>query len=236
MNKWVLAIKKRGTDPLDISGMTIIDPPKGFYYADPFLKDGYVFFELYDYNKGVIAVAKINDDLTISEPQVIINEPTHISFPCVYENYMVIESVLSGELPLYKCVGFPENWEKVGVVAKGRYDDPIIFKTDKWHIITSEDGKVTEFIADTPESEWTAIRREDRTYHRPAGNVFIRDGKRLRPLQDCTEHYGKAIVIENEQGGVVKRIEPDWMPELTGTHTFNVDENYIIIDGRIHVS
>lgn len=236
MNKWFLAIKKRGKDIFDISGLTLIQPPEGFYYADPFLKDGYVFFELYDYKKGVIACAKINDDLTIGEPRVIIEEKTHVSFPCVYGDYMTIESVLSGELPLYKCIKFPYEWEKIGYISRGRYDDPIIFKTDKWHILTSEEGRVTQFVAETPESEWRVIRRDEQLYHRPAGNVFYKDGQMMRPLQDCTESYGKAIVFENHEGKYVGRIEPDWAPGLTGTHTFNSDENYVILDGRCIVN
>ena len=52
-NQWFISIKKNDGDIFDISGLKHNYPPKGFYWADPFLwqhngKD-YVFYEYYDY-------------------------------------------------------------------------------------------------------------------------------------------------------------------------------------------
>ena len=37
-----------------------------------------MFFEDYDYNKGVIAYCIINDDLTVTEPVVVLEQPYHL--------------------------------------------------------------------------------------------------------------------------------------------------------------
>lgn len=240
MNKWFFAVKKRGDDIYDLSGLKVIDPPKGFYYADPFLikRDGitYIFFELYDYEKGRIAYSILDDDLTITEPKVVIDSDTHMSFPALLEDgkevYMTPENCLGGELVIYQAVKFPEVWDKVKVVANGRFDDPIMFKyKDKYRIMATEGGNnLKVFEADSVHSNWKQISSDCVQHSRSAGNIF--DG--IRPVQDSTPDYGRAIVFKDlETGKELKRIEPDWYPNLTGTHTFNMSEDYIIIDGRI---
>jgi len=58
-NKWFIAIKKNSGDLFDTTNFTSIDSPRGIYYADPFIykhKDiNYLFYEEYDYKKGVIS-------------------------------------------------------------------------------------------------------------------------------------------------------------------------------------
>ena len=73
---------------------------------------------------------------------------------------------------------------------------------------------------------------------RPAGNIFIYDGKIYRPSQDCSGRYGKAfnliqILIINEKEYKEKeviKVSPDWEKKLKGAHTFNFDDNFTIID------
>src|SRR3990167_8116592 len=59
-NKWFIAIKEREPHFLKDGyvgpdGVKIIEPAEGTYHADPFLFRNLIFFELYDYEKGVIA-------------------------------------------------------------------------------------------------------------------------------------------------------------------------------------
>ena len=84
-NQWFISIKKHEGDPFDLSNLKHNYPPEGMYWADPFLwqQDGidYVFYELYDYKKGVIAYSIINEDMSFSEPKVIMDYAPHLSYP-----------------------------------------------------------------------------------------------------------------------------------------------------------
>ena len=47
------------------------------------------------------------------------------------------------------------------------------------------------------------------------------------------------IPIENTKNykeTLIKEIKPTWFPELTGTHTFNICNDLLIIDGRLRVN
>lgn len=238
MNKWFIAIKKRGEDIFDLSGLTVIEPPEGHYYADPFLAEEggktYVFYEDYDYTKGRLAVGEW-DGKELKNQRIILDEFMHVSFPSVVkidgEWYMTPERCLGGELWIYKAAQFPDVWEPYALVAEGRFDDPILRKVPHggFQVWTSTDGdKQRIFQSDTLDGPWSLILSEDLPYSRSAGH-FI---DYMRVAQDSVPIYGRAlrfIIIDK----VIHKIEPDWYPHLTGTHTFNVSKNYVVIDGRI---
>lgn len=237
MNKWFIGIKKRTEDIFDVSDMTILESPIGHYWADPFLADEdgitYLFFEDYNYDKGVIAVGELHG-LEIRNIRTVIDEPKHLSFPSVFKDggdwYMTPERCLSGELSIYKATAFPDVWEPIVTVSRGRYDDPILRKKENgYQIWTVEDGdKVRVFESKTIDGEWRLIKSNDEQYARPAGH-FIGD---IRPVQDSVPTYGRALKFKRGDA-IIKEIEPDWIPNLTGTHTFNISEKYVCIDGRI---
>ena len=74
---------------------------------------------------------------------------------------------------------------------------------------------------------------------RPAGKLFQSGGVWMRPAQDCSGLYGKAIVIMeivriNSHEYVEKehiKIEPLWSENLIGTHTLNTEGSLTVIDG-----
>src|SRR6056300_268043 len=125
-NKWFIGIKKKSEDLFDTTDYVSIDSPIGTYYADPFVYKhndlNYLFFEEYDYQKGVISYSIINDDLTITPPTKIIEESFHLSFPNVFEDngkiYMIPETGDSGKIILYEAKEFPDKWEPVKVIAE----------------------------------------------------------------------------------------------------------------------
>lgn len=238
-NKWFIALKYRGEDIYDFSDLTILESPPNIYWADPFLAEHegktYCFFEQYDYEKGCIAVGEL-DGLEIKNVKKILDEPWHMSFPSVVQEgenyYMTPERCLAGSLWIYKCERFPDVWNMHHHVANGRYDDPILRKVSNgWQIWATEDNKLVVFEAQTLRGEWRVIKREDKPFMRNAGH-FIGD---LRPTQDCIPVYGRAMkILDGDR--IVREIEPDWMPNLTGTHTLNVTEKYVVVDGRIKLS
>lgn len=237
-NKWFIGIKKHGEDLLDISNLTILESPPGHYYADPFLAEEgdktYLFFEDYDYKKGVLAVGEL-EGLKLKNVHMILDQPWHTSFPSVVKIedkwYMTPECVLSGELWVYKALRFPDVWIRFGnPVALGRFDDPVLRQTkDGYEIWTSEDGdKVRVFRSTSLVGAWNLIKTKDEAFARSAGH-FIGD---IRPTQDSVPVYGRAIKFKRDDK-VIGGIEPDWMEGLTGCHSFSVSSKYIAIDGRI---
>ena len=237
MNRWFIAIKERGENIKDLTGLTILNAPEGHYWADPFLaEDGnktYLFFEDYDYKKGRLAVGEL-DGLQLKNVRTILDEPHHMSFPSVFQDgedwYMTPECVLSGELRIFKAIEFPDYWDEYKLVARGRFDDPVLYKIKNgYQIWTNEDGdKSRVFEARTLDGDWNLIKAEDEQYSRSAGH-FIGN---TRVAQDSLPVYGHGIVFK-EGKSVKSRIEPTWYPDLTGTHTYNVSSKYCVIDGRI---
>lgn len=241
-NRWFIAIKEKSENLFDLSGLQVIESPPNTYWADPFLashegKD-YCFFEEYDYAKGRLAVAEIEKHdscLFFTNPRVILDEAEHCSFPSVIkihgEWYMTPERVLAGELLVYRAVQFPDVWTVHSRVAVGRYDDPIMRKNGEYYEVWATDDNKLRVFRTKDFGRWDVVRTEDKPYQRGAGH-FIGD---LRPTQDSVPIYGRAVKFLDPEGRIKHQIEPDWYPDLTGTHTFNVSERFVVIDGRIRL-
>ena len=100
------------------------------------------------------------------------------------------------------------------------------------------------FFADAPEGEWQPHPRNpvvsDVRRARPAGRVFARDGELIRPSQDCSIRYGGAVMFNRivqltptDYAEVpAGRMGPGWLRGGLGTHTFNSDSEYEVVDGE----
>ena len=108
------------------------------------------------------------------------------------------------------------------------WDELFLFYADKLETKTWNPHPMNPIISDVRKS-------------RPAGNIFIRDGKIIRPSQDCSVHYGYGVKLneiitinENEYKEIeIGSIEPNWEEKVKGVHTFNCNENFTIIDAII---
>ncbi len=216
-NRWVL-----------VQDGTIIEPQPDQYEADPFILDGIIFFELYDYNKGVIANKGEKGN------EVVLERDYHLSFPCVFkdngEYYMLPETVNNRQLELYKAKNFPYDWELVKVIKEGWYDDPIIYKSDAYYIYTTEgENNLRIFKAEHLLGEWTQVYSDSSQQYRSAGKIFTRNGKTIRPCQDCERGYGNGLIFYELDGFRHKPLSKFELPEpFTGCHTYNEG----IIDAR----
>ena len=76
---------------------------------------------------------------------------------------------------------------------------------------------------------------------RPAGKLFNYNGKTIRPSQNCTNHYGQEIYLEN----ILEISDSKFITEFhstiipldksnynKGIHTINSDANITVIDGK----
>ena len=229
-------------------------PPQDRIWADPHVvaRNGkfYVYLEelLYSTMKGHISVMEIDSEGNWSTPVTVLEKPYHLSYPFIMEEdgelWMVPESKNNMTVDLYRCSDFPFKWEHHTTLIKdqGLVDSTLYFHEGRWwlfaniesHREMAEHGwdELHLFYADDFRSnDWTAHPLNpivsDLKCSRPAGPLFIRDGKLYRPSQNCSYDYGYGISISEihtlstvDYGEtVVDGITPDWQDDIIGTHS-----------------
>ena len=220
----------------------------------------YIFVEefIYRKNKGHISVLELNEKGKLLNVQKIIDKPYHMSYPFIFEiennYYMIPETGGNRTIDLYKCLRFPYEWVYVKTLMNdvNAVDTTLFYFKDKWWLFTVID-KIDNILDCSPElylfmtddifsDRWIShplnpVVSDIRTA-RPAGKIFINGNKIYRPSQDCSERYGRAFNInqilkltETEyEESLARKVEPDWDTHLKGTHTFNSDKDFTIID------
>lgn len=220
----------------------------------------YVFVEEFFYKtkKGHISILELDRDGELIKMQKIIENPYHMSYPFVFERdntyYMIPETAGNRSIDLYKCIEFPGKWERVKSIMNNiNALDTTLFNYDgKWWLFTLVDN-ISSNLAASPElflfwsddflsNKWISHPMNpvvtDVRYARPAGKIFICDGNIYRPSQDCSGRYGNSFAInqiivlncEEYQEKKVLKIKPDWEKSFKGTHTYNFDNGFTIID------
>lgn len=251
--QYFIAIKENQGDVLNtLDTYVALMPPQDKFYADPFLflhqGVNYIFFEDYDYDKGIISYAYIEPGLKISELKTALKLPTHLSFPSVFEDgaevYMTPETYDYKSVILFRAVHFPDEWVAQRVLIEGdHFADPILFKHNGyyWLFVAANRDRLRIYYAKTLDSEFLAHpinRRQVRG--RNAGYVYWSNGRLIRPVMDCRFGYGRSMILkeivlldpEHFEERELALINPTWAPGLTGTHTYNQNEEYVIYDGR----
>ena len=162
---------------------------------------------------------------------------------------MIPETGAKKQIMLYKCIDFPKKWEFVKSIKKDIYapDVSIFIKDEIIYIFTCNnkgDSLKIFYSTDLFENfKEHSINNTSTKYARNAGNIFKLNGEMYRPCQICKPSYGYAIGINkiddfsetNYSETLIKLINPDWFPQLTGTHTLNICDNLIITDGRLRI-
>ena len=266
VEQWFLAFRKTRDTPADIpstEGFTPFFPPKKTSYADPFSFkfDGrdYIFFESIEHEsrKGQISYISFDDDGRPQNPKLALACPYHLSYPFIFEwekeVYMIPEASASRSVKLYKADAFPNGWKFVSDLLTDvcAVDSTLLEHNKVWYMITniSESGgsandELFLFTAHSPLGPWkphpmNPVKSDVRSA-RHAGRIFRKNGKLIRPAQDCSVRYGYAIqfceitlLSETEyEERIIGKIDPSWMSGLTGTHTYNKTETLEVIDGK----
>jgi len=243
-----------------------ITPPKDRFWADPFIvaRDNkyYVFIEefLYATQKGHISLIVMNKDGSFEPPVRVLEAPYHLSYPFVFEFesnlYLIPESSANRTVELYKCTAFPLKWEfQRNLMNNCEVVDTTLFQwRGKWWMFVNQiqtEGasswdELFLHYSDSPFSDnWTPHQRNpvvsDARSARPAGRLFVRDGRLYRPSQNCSGRYGYGFNIceitkltETEyEEKIVSRVEPKWDKNVVSTHTINYEDGLTIIDGQL---
>ena len=242
-----------------------IIPPKDRFYADPFLvaknNKYYVFLEEYIYTKGIghISVIEMNENGEYSKPIKVLEHKKHLSYPHIIEDnneyFMIPENRGNKSVDLYKCIDFPYKWEFHLNIMKDieAVDATVFVYNNKYWLFCNimENGGASTydelylFHADSlVTNHWTPHPLNpivsDVRKARPAGNIFVHKGKIIRPAQNCSEHYGygmnmNEILILNEKEykeTSIESITPDWDKNAISTHTFNHVDGLTFIDAK----
>lgn len=259
---WNVAVRAR-TDGLILADretpFTLIPNSWRTWEADPFLfEDGgrlYVFAEMLDYftHRGHIGYAVLEDGRW-SRWQCAIREPFHMSYPNVFrmgqEIFMVPETSADASLRLYRAVSFPDQWELVKVLARNvRWVDTTFWTEKDRHFAIARDEDLGQDLLLELSGSLdlvcvTPINEADPSRSRPGGNFFEDGGVPIRVTQDCSAHYGGALVFsEFDSGSLPERgmeqaklhlgpeelqfsVRKNW----TGLHTYNTSEHYEVVD------
>ncbi len=217
----------------------------------------FIFFEELDFksDKGHISFLELDEQGDVIKIEKIIERPYHMSYPFLLdwnkELYMVPETSGNKTIEVYKCTQFPNKWEFVMNLMKNisAKDTTLFYHNDLWWLFTSiksEHGNCSElhlfYSTDFLSNEWINHPQNpivsDVRYERGAGSIFINNGKLYRPSQDCSGTYGRAVNFneivtlntEDYKEIMTSRIEPFWDNTLIGTHTFNLAENFVVVD------
>ena len=221
---WILLYKTGAANDFSRNSyrdFTELKPLKDRFWADPFVisRDGkfFVFVEefIYSKNKGHISVLELDDGGHLLRSDKIIEKPYHMSYPFIFEMdnvfYMIPETGGNRSIDLYRCTEFPGKWEFLKSIMKNinAVDTTLFNHSGKWWLFTVID-KIDSELAVSPElylfysddflsDTWTShpmnpVITDVRTA-RPAGKIFIQDGKIYRPSQDCSGSYGNSFDI-----------------------------------------
>lgn len=242
-----------------------ITPPKDRFWADPFVvaRDDkyYIFIEEFVYStpKGHISLIIMDKSGSFEPPVRVLETPYHLSYPFIFEfendTYMIPESRANRTVELYKCTSFPHKWEfqKNLMVNCDAADSTLFQSQGKWWLFANQietDGaspwdELFLYYSDSPLSDkWIPHPQNpvvsDVKSARPAGNLFMRDGRIYRPSQNCSGHYGYGFNIceitkltETEyEEKIVSKIEPKWDRRIISTHTLNYEDGLTIVDGQ----
>ncbi len=129
----------------------------------------------------------------------------------------------------------------------GWYGDSILFKHGQYYWIFTSKDSVANLHIYYSQNMFSGFQphpiNSQKIQGRNAGKIFTHEGKLIRPVMNCGpngESYGSSMtlkeIVELTPTTFVERdladIKPTWAPGLNGTHTFNMNEDLIVYDGR----
>lgn len=192
----------------------VTDVPASFL-ADPFLirsgDEWQMFFEVLNRRngRGEIGLATSDDLVHWRYRQIVLAEPFHLSYPCVFEwkgeHWMIPETHQTRTIRLYRAEEYPLKWKLVHTLLSGeRFADSTPFRHgDRWWLFTETSPVMKHdtlrlYSADDPMGRWTEHPSSplvvgDPHAARPAGRVVATPQGLVRFAQDCKPRYGTSV-------------------------------------------
>ncbi len=205
-------------------------------------------------NVGRIACGRMTPEGALGEVRTVLHKPYHLSFPQIVEAdgelFMLPETAQNGGLDLYRARRFPDEWTlETRLLDFPCVDSSIFHARGAWWMVTSPrvvpgHAPITWLLrAERLTGPWTfqpgGLVAADASVARGGGGV-VQDGTRLiRPSQDCSSVYGRALLF-NEMSSIdadcyreqtICRIDAEWMPGLAAVHSYSRAGEWEAIDG-----
>lgn len=259
MSDWKVAWRRvEGPDTWDLGALdhrafADLDDGGGRYLADPFPveRDGatHLFVEDFDYRTGraAISVVPFSDRGPLGPVETVLEEPFHLSYPQVFvsggETWMIPEMAGGRKIGLYRAARYPDRWSyEADLIADIEASDATHLEHAgrHWLLATVREGGAGSFsdllhVYSAPKLAGPYAPHPgnpvvtDARHARAAGAIVRREGRLLRPVQDCSNGYGGALVLAEilrlDEGGfeqrVLGRIAPPDSYGPRGVHTLN---------------
>jgi len=270
VDSWSLAWRRTADAPIlkgefNHRSLQFIRPPADRFYADPcaIAVGGrvFVFFEDFRYadQKAVVSCLELSESGP-GQVETVLTRPYHLSYPFLFEwngdVFMAPETGANRTVELYRATNFPAGWELYRILLQDveAVDPTFIHYDDRWWLfvnIKNEGGRAHDelhlFYADALDRAWTPHPNNpivsDVRKARPAGRILKVEGSLIRPTQDCTVTYGRAISFQRitllstleYREELVSRIEPPLEPGNIGVHTYTACEGFEIVDAKREV-
>jgi hypothetical protein len=263
LDQWFLLFSLKKDSLGEFGDFHKLIPGKGKFWADPHVTwvNGtyYIFIEEFSHpqKRGHISVIEMDESGNWKAPVKVLEKNYHLSYPFIFnwrgKYYMIPETGENKTIDIYECVDFPYKWEFKKTLMKNitAVDTTLLHYGSKWWLFTAvaeneaaaPNVELFLYYSDDPFSEqWNAHPQNpivsDVKRARPAGDLFIKDGKLFRPSQDCSKAYGygfdlNEIVILSETEYLERKvtsIRPDWEKRIFATHTYAQQANLTVID------
>ncbi len=240
------------------NGFKVLKNSLRYWCADPFTftKEGkdYLFFEMYDRfkAKGVIGYRVIENG-KVGKMHKAYEISTHLSFPNVFEHggeiYMMPESCGAGKLSVLKATNFPDQWQEKSVLLERKVCDSVFLSAEgQTYLLTQPLDEDKAILVRYIIKDGRAYACEEppvvqgKKNSRMAGAIVQTEEKNIRVAQDCVMGYGLALnfhEVSCTDGRYCEedltRIEIGDMSKkqrgkYVGMHTYNINENYEVID------
>ena len=255
--------------PLSRKSFVAHAPSQRYWWCDPFAvsRGGrkVIFAEEYD---GVAGKAHITAfemrDRKLVRRGVILNREQHLSYPFVFEHrgelYMIPESSANQTVELWRCVDFPDHWEKRRDIFTGvrAADTTLLQHGGKWWLFTNiaRSAQMPNhcielfiFSADDPvEGEWrphpyNPVVVDARRARMGGGFWHDAKGAIYRLAQHNSYIYGEhlaackvEVLSETEYRETpVQTAEFDWLESLYPLHHVARSDGIVVVDSRRRV-
>jgi hypothetical protein len=230
------------------------EPTRGSFQADPFAilgkdKNDIVLFEYYTQGRGSIVISAENR---------LLLSGGHFSYPYTVEyegaHYVLPENQISGRLVLHKLNSEISGIEKsYNLLDHFHAVDPsLVFFEKRWWLFCTDasdkgaDIRLHVFYSESLTGPFfphfkNPVKTDIRSA-RPAGHLFIHEGKLYRPAQDSSKSYGGSIRIHridtinpsDFSETCINTLEPQQFGNTytAGIHTLSICGDHCYIDGK----